>query len=421
MRINVFQSFFARIFAAFLLVTVIVTLGVYVFFEQRAVTFFHDLLEEESRRFDNVTRGLHWENETHKPKLTEVLQELVNRRQLIQLVITSTDGEEIFSFQQSGTERKPLPWTELNAPLEEGEMKYDLIREDSRYVLPFSVYHPVRKDKAVIVSGVLPLEDNFAGLIETVTMVAVSVVMITAALIALAVFPLIYHGYKKSEQDRKQLQHSYLAMFETLGRAIAKRDNQTNKHNLRVTYYAMRLGEQIGLETESIRTLLLGAFLHDLGKIATPDTILLKPGGLDAGERKIMEAHVLHGLEIIADIEWLARAKAVIASHHEHFDGSGYPVGLQGTNIPVEARIFAVVDVFDALTSERPYKSIISVENALAQLKEDSNAHFDAKIVKVFVPIAKDLYTEIVDLSEQRLQNLLQQAASRHFPELKTM
>jgi HD-GYP domain-containing protein (c-di-GMP phosphodiesterase class II) len=416
MRLNIFHHFFARLIAVFLVVTALATIGIYCYFEQRAVTVFHDLVEEETTWFDKATTGLDWEQEAHHPMFMQAFQKLAQRRGFIQLLITYTDGGEIFYYSRSDNEQKLLPGIDLNAPSKAGEMEYRLIRRDSHYLLLFSVYPRTVRGKA-IAWGVLPLEDAFAEQIEGAELIAITVVLITAALIGITTLPLVRHAYKKIEQRWHELQRSYLATIQTLGRVIAKRDNETNRHNFRVAYYALRLGEKIGFGRDTLRSLTLGAFLHDLGKVGIPDHILLKPGRLDETERKVMQGHVSHGLEIIEDIEWLRQAKAVIGSHHERFDGNGYPSGLSGEKIPIEARVFAVVDVFDALTSERPYKPAFLMEDALAHLVEGGSTHFDPKVVETFITIAPDLHKEVGHLNERRLQIRLQQAAARHFPE----
>lgn len=185
------------------------------------------------------------------------------------------------------------------------------------------------------------------------------------------------------------------ANLETLqgfGSAIAKRDSDTDAHNFRVTIYAVKLAEAVGLEANTIRTLIKGAFLHDVGKIGIRDHILLKPGRLDADEFEIMKSHVRHGLDIVSNCQWLKDASEVVGNHHEKFDGSGYYQGLKGDEIPITARIFAIVDVFDALTSERPYKSPLSLEEAMQILQSGEGKHFDPALLVIFEGIARTLY-----------------------------
>ncbi|QSA97830.1 HD-GYP domain-containing protein [Methylococcus sp. EFPC2] len=183
-----------------------------------------------------------------------------------------------------------------------------------------------------------------------------------------------------------------LETLQALGSAIAKRDSDTDAHNYRVTIYAVRLAEAMGLDAAIIRTLIKGAFLHDVGKIGVRDHILLKPGRLEPDEFEIMKTHVAHGLDIVNRSQWLRDAGEVVGHHHEKFDGSGYYQGLKGREIPVTARIFAIVDVFDALTSERPYKQALPFEDAMEILQRGAGPHFDPELLRLFEPIARTLY-----------------------------
>jgi response regulator RpfG family c-di-GMP phosphodiesterase len=141
-----------------------------------------------------------------------------------------------------------------------------------------------------------------------------------------------------------------------------------------------------------IRRLIKGAFLHDVGKIGVRDYVLLKPGRLDEAEFEIMKTHVTHGLDIIKRSEWLRDAGEVIGGHHEKYAGDGYYGRLQKEAIPLTARIFAIADVFDALTSERPYKKPMTVEESIAILKQGAGQHFDPGLVARFATIAVDLH-----------------------------
>lgn len=185
-----------------------------------------------------------------------------------------------------------------------------------------------------------------------------------------------------------------LETVQGLGSAIAKRDSDTDAHNFRVTIYAVRLAESIALDPKKIRSLIKGAFLHDVGKIGVRDHILLKQGRLDVDEFTIMKTHVLHGLDIVNQCTWLQDAAEVVGNHHEKFDGSGYYRGLKGEEIPISARIFAIVDVFDALTSVRPYKTAMTFDESIAILQQGVNSHFDPRLTSEFVAIAPALYQQ---------------------------
>jgi HD-GYP domain-containing protein (c-di-GMP phosphodiesterase class II) len=206
-----------------------------------------------------------------------------------------------------------------------------------------------------------------------------------------------------------------LELMDVLGCAIAERDSDTNVHNYRVTFYALRLGEALGLSKKDMRDLIAGAFLHDVGKIGIRDPILLKPGKLTPEEFEIMKTHVRLGVDVLSKSSWLQGARDVVEFHHERYDGSGYLRGLNGEDIPLNARIFAVVDVFDALTSKRPYKDPWSVAEAIGVLDRDSGGRFDPHLVALFTDIAPQLHEEIHRLDERRMEAKLQPLIVRYF------
>jgi len=206
-----------------------------------------------------------------------------------------------------------------------------------------------------------------------------------------------------------------LELMNVLGCAIAERDSDTNSHNYRVTFYALRLGEAIGLSRENIHDLIAGAFLHDVGKIGIRDPILLKPGKLTQEEFEIMKTHVSLGVDILSKSSWLSGARDVVEFHHEKCDGSGYLQGLNGEAIPLNARIFAIVDVFDALTSKRPYKESWTAVDAIAALKRDSGSHFDPQLVSAFALIALRLHEEMSGFEEHRMEAMLQHLIAPYF------
>ena len=235
----------------------------------------------------------------------------------------------------------------------------------------------------------------------------------------LATTTLLYPVIISLNRDVLRFSHEVLKgnleMASVLGAAIAKRDSDTGEHNFRVTLYAIQLGETVGLPPIQMRQLILGAFLHDVGKIGISDNILLKPGKLTAEEFAIMRTHVALGVDIIRQSTWLQGTRDVIEGHHEKFDGSGYPRGLKGEDIPLTARIFAIVDVFDALSSRRPYKAPMPLAQALAIVEKDAGSHFDPRLVSLFVGIAPALHGQIGQAGEKELQASLLKQASHYF------
>ncbi len=212
-----------------------------------------------------------------------------------------------------------------------------------------------------------------------------------------------------------ELLQGNLELLNVLGCAIAERDSDTNSHNYRVTYYALRLGEAIALSAENLRSLIAGAFLHDVGKIGIRDPILLKPEKLTPEEFEIMKTHVTLGVNIVQKSSWLSGARDVVEFHHEKYDGSGYPKGLLAEEIPINARIFAIVDVFDALTSKRPYKESWSLTEAIAKLETGGGKHFDPKLLQIFTKLASRLYQETKGLDANQLEAMLQTLIGPYF------
>ena len=171
-----------------------------------------------------------------------------------------------------------------------------------------------------------------------------------------------------------------------LGKALEMRDIETKGHTERTAQLTQLLAEHMGLK--DMKGIMWGAYIHDIGKIAIPDRILLKPGKLTKGEFDVIKRHVIYGYDLIRNIEGLPETtKNVVLYHHERWDGTGYMRGLKGENIPLEARIFAVVDVFDALISERPYKKPWPIDKAIQEIKKNAGTHFDLKVVEAFLEV----------------------------------
>ncbi|WP_432736165.1 HD-GYP domain-containing protein [Maridesulfovibrio sp. FT414] len=218
---------------------------------------------------------------------------------------------------------------------------------------------------------------------------AVLVVLGTGAIL----YPIILRLIRNLLRYSANLTEANVGMLVSMGAAIAKRDCDTDAHNYRVTILAVNLAEQIGLSEETIRTLIVGSFLHDVGKIAIPDAILLKPGKLDDDEWKVMRTHVDHGVDVVKEHAWLAQATPVVHGHHERFDGSGYPQGVSGEDIPIVARIFSLADVFDALYSKRPYKDPFPLDKCIEIIRAGCGTHFDPQLVDPFLTVVKGFVT----------------------------
>ena len=249
-----------------------------------------------------------------------------------------------------------------------------------------------------------------ADIVQIIALVA-GAVLLTAGVL----YPLMNALQGHIVDTARDLLRSNIDTLKVLGSAIAKRDSDTHAHNFRVTVYAVRIAEALGLEDEAIRSLIKGSFLHDVGKIAVPDAILLKPGKLDETEFAAMKTHVVHGLDIIAASNWLVDAADVVGSHHEKVDGSGYPQGLAKDAVPLAARIFAVADVFDALTSERPYKKPMSPEKTMEILEDGRGRHFDEAVLDAFASLMPLIYDDVARRSDAEVEALTESLLGRYF------
>lgn len=185
------------------------------------------------------------------------------------------------------------------------------------------------------------------------------------------------------------LERSYIKTVEAWGMALERRDVFTKNHTVRVTDLTLRLARELGVSSSQFNTIRYGALLHDIGKIAIPDAVLLKTGTLSPEEFNIIKLHPVIAKEMLEPIEFLRPSIPIPYCHHEKFDGSGYPRGLAGNEIPLAARIFSVVDVFDAVTNERPYRRPWSREDALGYLTTEKGKSFDPGAVDRFIEIIK--------------------------------
>src|SRR4026207_1100016 len=189
---------------------------------------------------------------------------------------------------------------------------------------------------------------------------------------------------EKLEQAHNSLLAAYEATIEGWSHAMDLRDRETEGHSRRVTELTVKMSQALGLGNDDIMHIRRGALLHDMGKIGVPDAILHKPGPLTDDEWILMRKHPQFAFDMLYPIEYLRPALEIPYSHHEKWDGTGYPRGLKGEEIPMAARIFAVVDVWDALTSDRPYRPAWSEEQALTYIREQSGKHFDPDAVDLF-------------------------------------
>jgi len=198
--------------------------------------------------------------------------------------------------------------------------------------------------------------------------------------------------FKEERARAEELRRSYMLTVRALASAVEARDAYTGRHAERVAAYGLRLAQACGMRLGDHPEIEFGFLLHDAGKVAVPDAILFKPGPLTSAERLIMQQHPVTGWEIVRDIEFLGTARDVIRHHHERWDGAGYPDALSGEGIPLSARIFAVADTFDALTTNRPYRQASTIAQARVIIGLGSGTHFDPAVIAVFESLPDDVF-----------------------------
>jgi HD-GYP domain-containing protein (c-di-GMP phosphodiesterase class II) len=186
---------------------------------------------------------------------------------------------------------------------------------------------------------------------------------------------------------RDEKMDSIVATINSLAYAIEARDPYTRGHSERVTTYAVRLAEYMSLGKKKTQLLRYCCRLHDVGKIGVSDNVLLKPGSLTLEERAQIELHPVYGAEILGDLKFIASGVPIILHHHERFDGKGYPYGLKKEKIPIEVRIIAIADAFDAMTSDRPYRKALTMPAVIEEIKKNAGTQFDPKLAKAFLKI----------------------------------
>lgn len=262
---------------------------------------------------------------------------------------------------------------------------------EGREVMSF--YIPVSRDGRVV--GAAWVQRDVTDLMAAVRQAQAMLVGLTAAIMGL-LFVALRHVYASStrriaaqanalDNAYRELSATYDATLRALTTALDSRDQETHGHAQRVTRLAVRLGAALGLTDEDMSALELGAMLHDIGKIGVPDAILRKPGPLTEDEWVIMRQHTTLGAEMLADVPFLQRAMLLVRHHHERWDGKGYPDGLVSAAIPLGARIFAVADAFDAMTTRRPYRESRPPDDALAELRRVAGSQLDPQAVEAFV------------------------------------
>jgi ribonuclease P protein subunit RPR2 len=203
------------------------------------------------------------------------------------------------------------------------------------------------------------------------------------------------HTFIQERARTAELRASYMATVRALSNAVEARDAYTHKHAERVAAYGLELAGALGLPLTEAPEIEFGFLLHDIGKVAIPDAILYKPSALTDEERALMARHPVIGAEIVDGIEFLGEAALVVRFHHERWDGSGYPDGLAGEEIPINARVFSVADVLDALTTDRPYRPSLPLRTARKIIVSETAKQFDPTVVAAFESISDERIQQI--------------------------
>jgi len=279
------------------------------------------------------------------------------------------------------------------------------------------VFAPLRSGGKTLAyfEGVFRVEPGAMARMNRELAWAVLLVVLVVFATTAAFFPLMLRLNRDLLRLSDDLAHANMGMLAALGSAVARRDRGTGAHNYRVTIYAVHLAQALGLSHDRIRGLIKGAFLHDVGKLGIADAVLRKPGQLTEGEFAVMRAHVRYGVEIVGKFEWLSDAMDVVQCHHERVDGAGYPAGLKGGDIPIAARIFTVVDVFDALTTRRPYKAPTSLVDTMEILEAERGKSLDPEVLDAFAGLAPELHRTTSGADELTLARSLDRLLVRYF------
>jgi HD-GYP domain-containing protein (c-di-GMP phosphodiesterase class II) len=279
----------------------------------------------------------------------------------------------------------------------------------------YIVLHSADQKTTGYVQGARLLPDWQRDLIEAEALKSALLAALTVLLGGIAMYGLFLRLFAQTQAKTREVLESHLALMQALGRAIARRDSDTGAHNYRVAWIAATLAEAVGLHGSRMQELIVGSFLHDVGKIGIPDQLLLKPERLSEEEMAVMRTHVGLGEDIVAGAGWLAGGQAVVAAHHEKWDGTGYPRGLAGQDIALIARIFAIADVFDALCSQRPHKQPLPLPEVMQAINAGAGSHFDPHLVKVFTDLSGQIYRTLTHTSEAQARDLLEAMVRKHF------
>lgn len=272
-----------------------------------------------------------------------------------------------------------------------------------------TLWIPIRDQQHAHTLGVVELERNISFQIQQIMRISYifwGIIFFGMAVLFFSLRRVFVRSTRTINDKNRELalllqkiEGTYNDSLQALSSALDSRDNETNGHSFRVTSYALRLGEEMGLSREELQALGRGALLHDVGKIGVPDAILRKPDKLTEEEWAIMKQHVHIGYQMLKHIEFLRPSLDVVKYHHERWDGNGYPSGLKEEEIPLMARIFALCDTYDAITSDRPYRKGRGYEEAKEEIVRHKGTQFDPQVVEAFLRIPKEEWMRIQQMS----------------------
>lgn len=409
---NVLALFFIRLGVISVTVTLLGISGIYWYIERENAKRIDALINKEFIDFEKHLKGLELGNLETRKLFISRMNELMDSHQMLILDIRETDGTELFSAAKTPDTDMVQLFRRFDPDVSEA-ISYHLVPADANnLILIFAKSLPINHTSTIVLKAAIPLKSETVLAMRKGMRIVFIGTTVILLLVIVAIFPIIYRQYRQLQSDKTELLYSNFNLVRVLGDVVAMRDSDTSEHNYRVTYYTIRLAEKMNVPPEALPALIKGAFLHDVGKIGISDTILLKPGRLDENEFSIMKQHVDLGTALIKKIPWCDDALVVIGFHHEKFDGSGYPNGLKGDEIPLAARIFAVVDVFDALVSARPYKQAFTFQHAIESIREGSGRHFDPMVVMSLCDIAECIWNDVSDKNIDELEKLIREAIS---------
>ena len=417
---NIHKILFRNLFIGGAIIAILTGIVVSLIELKRIDKYVEEIAFEESKTlYKYYIQFYNNRTESQLAKLRQAIQDSLNHDLFIFVEFIDENMENITKESIEGFDKiEPELTSKFNNFTMSKKFEHQTIYYKSSLYIKVMVHIYGQHENKIIghFEGIYHLPDNKMAEIKKRSYYSIGLSMVVVLLTTLFLYSIILKLYNKLLARSYELLQSNMGILKSLGSAIAKRDSDTNSHNYRVTIFSVKLAEKVGLDKSRISSLVKGAFLHDIGKIGISDNILLKQGKLTDDEYETMKQHIVLGTEIVQNTEWLKDAIDVIRYHHEKIDGSGYTSGLKDKDIPLNAKIFAIADVFDALTSKRPYKKPFSLEKSMEIIKEGSGSHFDPELVKNFEEIAETLYAEISHLEDERqLSNYLDLLVNKYF------